>query len=393
MSGRSDMMMNGTTSVSTRYYAGETLTQRISNTPLRKTPSIPSSIGGSKSNSFFSQNNTSQDPNLSGSQYSNSNQHNSSQNYSQKNSLKTLTIDTNDEGSTYNLLNSNHLNSYSATNNSSGFYAFTRSSLMSSLNGNLTTKYSKGQDNIKATNFLSPSKSITSTKALVSSTNFPYTSTSSQTNLNSGLTSPLMSTLSPTSYHFKTYSTKSISFEPTKVQNQSTTPTASQSHTKNLNVTQSTSTVNLSMNNGSNSQSQLKIAPKTPSNNELNTSTNNPNNVSNISLNSKAPSQPTILQKKQLTPIPNHEPTKCSVKRNGIVKAYAANTNQGIVRNYNEDRVSIILNIMKPASRANEEWPKCSFFGVYDGHGGVNCADFLRDNLHQYVNLIELALI
>ena len=26
-------------------------------------------------------------------------------------------------------------------------------------------------------------------------------------------------------------------------------------------------------------------------------------------------------------PLPNHEPTKCSFKRNGIVKAYAANTN------------------------------------------------------------------
>lgn len=25
--------------------------------------------------------------------------------------------------------------------------------------------------------------------------------------------------------------------------------------------------------------------------------------------------------------IPNHEPTKCSLKRNGIVRAYAANTN------------------------------------------------------------------
>ena len=40
---------------------------------------------------------------------------------------------------------------------------------------------------------------------------------------------------------------------------------------------------------------------------------------------------------------------------------------------------------MKPPSRANENWPKCSFFGVYDGHGGANCADFLRDNLHQFV--------
>ena len=80
--------------------------------------------------------------------------------------------------------------------------------------------------------------------------------------------------------------------------------------------------------------------------------------------------------------IPNHEPTKCSMKRNGIVRAYAANTNQGLVRNYNEDRVSIILNMIKPEHRAHENWPKCSFFGVYDGHGGHVCAEYLRDNLH-----------
>ncbi len=47
--------------------------------------------------------------------------------------------------------------------------------------------------------------------------------------------------------------------------------------------------------------------------------------------------------------------------------------------------MSIILNILKPHSRAGEEWPKCSFFGVFDGHGGAACADFLRDNLHQFV--------
>ena len=83
--------------------------------------------------------------------------------------------------------------------------------------------------------------------------------------------------------------------------------------------------------------------------------------------------------------VPNYDPSKCSAKRNGIVRAYAANTNQGLVRNYNEDRVSIILNILKPPSRQDEPWPKCSFFGVYDGHGGSACADYLRDNLHQFV--------
>lgn len=58
-------------------------------------------------------------------------------------------------------------------------------------------------------------------------------------------------------------------------------------------------------------------------------------------------------------------------------------------RNYNEDRVAIILNIMCPKNKklaVNEEWPNCSFFGVYDGHGGHSCADFLRDYLHQLVS-------
>ena len=67
------------------------------------------------------------------------------------------------------------------------------------------------------------------------------------------------------------------------------------------------------------------------------------------------------------------------------MRAYAANTNQGLVRNYNEDRVSIILNIVKPEHRKHETWPTCSFFGVYDGHGGSACAEFLRDNLHHFV--------
>eukprot|EP00341_Mesodinium_pulex_P003077 CAMPEP_0116950926 /NCGR_PEP_ID=MMETSP0467-20121206/39778_1 /TAXON_ID=283647 /ORGANISM="Mesodinium pulex, Strain SPMC105" /LENGTH=276 /DNA_ID=CAMNT_0004635801 /DNA_START=161 /DNA_END=988 /DNA_ORIENTATION=- len=40
-----------------------------------------------------------------------------------------------------------------------------------------------------------------------------------------------------------------------------------------------------------------------------------------------------------------------------LIKGYAANTDEGIVRNYNEDRVTIILNIVKPNSRdSNEVW-------------------------------------
>lgn len=35
----------------------------------------------------------------------------------------------------------------------------------------------------------------------------------------------------------------------------------------------------------------------------------------------------------------------------GIISTYAANTHQGLIRNYNEDRVSIILNITKPINK------------------------------------------
>ena len=68
------------------------------------------------------------------------------------------------------------------------------------------------------------------------------------------------------------------------------------------------------------------------------------------------------------------------------MKGYAANTSQGAVRNYNEDRVSIILNIMQPKEYKGQlRWPASSFFAVYDGHGGTPCADYLRDKLHQFV--------
>jgi protein phosphatase 2C family protein 2/3 len=42
---------------------------------------------------------------------------------------------------------------------------------------------------------------------------------------------------------------------------------------------------------------------------------------------------------------------------------------------------------MKPKSKEHmiDVWPKCSFFGIYDGHGGSQCAEFLRDYLHQFI--------
>jgi protein phosphatase 2C family protein 2/3 len=68
-----------------------------------------------------------------------------------------------------------------------------------------------------------------------------------------------------------------------------------------------------------------------------------------------------------------------------IINAFAANSTQGLVRGYNEDRVSILINVLPDPSKAHTAWPKCYLFAVYDGHGGSNCADFLRDNLHKEI--------
>ena len=85
--------------------------------------------------------------------------------------------------------------------------------------------------------------------------------------------------------------------------------------------------------------------------------------------------------------LPNFEPTRGSEKAYGVVRGFGVCTNQGLVRNYNEDRVAIVLNILRPANKTKTDyWPQCSFFAIYDGHGGPKCADYLRNSFHQHVS-------
>ena len=80
-----------------------------------------------------------------------------------------------------------------------------------------------------------------------------------------------------------------------------------------------------------------------------------------------------------------YEKSKTSKKKMGIIKTYGVNTYQGTVRNYNEDRVSIIINMNRPNNYHKKNWPKISFFGIYDGHGGDTCSEYLKDNLHKLI--------
>lgn len=107
------------------------------------------------------------------------------------------------------------------------------------------------------------------------------------------------------------------------------------------------------------------------------------------------------------------ESPKISQKSCGLVKAYAAMTQRSQNKNYNSDRISIVTNLLPPRDRKDEfhiphsnssrentddtvsdqelagkylkRWPRCSYFGIFDGHNGLACAEFLRDNFHKFI--------
>lgn len=82
---------------------------------------------------------------------------------------------------------------------------------------------------------------------------------------------------------------------------------------------------------------------------------------------------------------PELQPNKIVFCRLGKVKIVAANTCAGTLNKKNEDRIRILLNLKQPLLFFENKWPKSSYFGIFDGHGGSACAEFLKDNLHDYI--------
>ena len=75
-----------------------------------------------------------------------------------------------------------------------------------------------------------------------------------------------------------------------------------------------------------------------------------------------------------------YEKAQCSNKQVGALKSFSYNTYHGLYKEINEDKVIVINQIKKPASSKMKTWPKISYFGIFDGHGGEGCANYLRDN-------------
>jgi len=61
-----------------------------------------------------------------------------------------------------------------------------------------------------------------------------------------------------------------------------------------------------------------------------------------------------------------------------VIRAFGANTNRGNVKNYNEDRISIVPSL-------SQEYPDVSLFAIYDGHGGQGCAEYLRECMPNFI--------
>jgi hypothetical protein len=82
---------------------------------------------------------------------------------------------------------------------------------------------------------------------------------------------------------------------------------------------------------------------------------------------------------------PGMKNPKFSSKSFHKIKCFSASSYKGLVRNYNEDRIKIIQKVIKPDLKGDQSWPNISYFGIFDGHGGKKCSNFLKENLHHIV--------
>ena len=64
-----------------------------------------------------------------------------------------------------------------------------------------------------------------------------------------------------------------------------------------------------------------------------------------------------------------------------FIKAYAYNTSEGNIREYNEDTITVTKINLNQKDKNDYFY----FFAVYDGHGGNGCSLYLKNNLHKNI--------
>ena len=82
-------------------------------------------------------------------------------------------------------------------------------------------------------------------------------------------------------------------------------------------------------------------------------------------------------------PMPKLPKPKSLVRDFGVIVGFSVNTSAGRCNSFNEDRVTILTNAhTKYDWLVSKSISHCSYFGIYDGHRGSFCSDYLRDKLH-----------
>ena len=97
---------------------------------------------------------------------------------------------------------------------------------------------------------------------------------------------------------------------------------------------------------------------------------------------------PTLMTVNTLANIPYSEYPEAEYSHKPFynICAYAFNSYNGKVRDYNEDETKTIVNFPKKVIvNGKTIAPHISYFGVFDGHGGKKCSAFLRDKLDQFL--------
>lgn len=80
--------------------------------------------------------------------------------------------------------------------------------------------------------------------------------------------------------------------------------------------------------------------------------------------------------------------TESQIKKLGFIEGFVVSTHKGTVRKFNEDRVAITLNgsmNFKQYENKNNPIKVCNFFSIIDGHGGMDCCNFIKKNLHERI--------
>lgn len=74
----------------------------------------------------------------------------------------------------------------------------------------------------------------------------------------------------------------------------------------------------------------------------------------------------------------------CVFKQYPGVLGFSATTFNGISKSYNDDRITILMNAQQKFERLQVKNLKfCNYFGLYGGHGGSECSEYVKERLHK----------